>query len=115
MEVVPGSTARRPQIPLPVPPCSFECEWVLSATCVCLARGARLNAALLFLFSCASTVASQVEFEVEEIVGHRVIDGGQYEYFVKWIGFDHLENTWEPKENLLVRPPPPKRARGRTS
>merc|ERR1712013_598184 len=41
------------------------------------------------------------EYEVERIVGKRVVDGVT-EYFVKWKGWENEEDqTWEPKENLV--------------
>lgn len=39
------------------------------------------------------------EWEVEDIVRHRVIDGTM-KYEVKWEGWDSDDNTWEPEENL---------------
>lgn len=43
---------------------------------------------------------SQVEkYEVEEILDQQNVQG-QSKYLVKWKGYEHIENTWEPEENL---------------
>ena len=39
------------------------------------------------------------EYEVESIVDKRV-QKGKVEYQVKWKGWDHDDNTWEPVGNL---------------
>jgi len=42
-------------------------------------------------------------FEVECILGRRAVQtsgGPVFEYKIKWKGFDHSHNTWEPTENL---------------
>jgi len=39
------------------------------------------------------------EFEVEEIVQKKVLKG-KTQYLIKWKGYDHGDNTWEPEENL---------------
>eukprot|EP00171_Calliarthron_tuberculosum_P021835 IDg21835t1 len=39
------------------------------------------------------------EYEVEEILGHRTIRGKSM-YLIKWKGYGHHENSWEPEENL---------------
>ena len=39
------------------------------------------------------------EFEVEDIITHRVVNNGT-EYLVKWLGYPDSENTWEPDTNL---------------
>jgi hypothetical protein len=38
-------------------------------------------------------------YEVEELVDKKVTKSG-VRYFVKWTGYDHSQNTWEPKEHL---------------
>ena len=45
-------------------------------------------------------IEGQEEYEVEGIIDHR-IQKNQQQYFVKWKGYDHYENSWEPEENLL--------------
>jgi hypothetical protein len=42
------------------------------------------------------------EFEVKKILDHRQygIQASENEYLVKWLGYDDLENTWEPETNL---------------
>ncbi len=39
------------------------------------------------------------EFEVECIVGYRVVYG-RIAYLVKWMGYPASENTWEPPHHL---------------
>ncbi len=40
-------------------------------------------------------------FQVEAIQNHRKRGKG-YQYFVKWVGFDEVHNTWEPRTSFLV-------------
>ncbi|KAF9349352.1 hypothetical protein BGX26_012320 [Mortierella sp. AD094] len=50
-----------------------------------------------------STNASPIEeeYEVEAIVGLRdILPGQKPQFFVKWIGYADIHNTWEPIENL---------------
>ncbi|CAG7708751.1 unnamed protein product, partial [Allacma fusca] len=42
---------------------------------------------------------SDEEWDVEEIVDHRIIDG-KIQYLVKWMHWPKTNNTWEPPENL---------------
>ena len=39
------------------------------------------------------------DFEVEKIL-NRKKSKGQWQYLVRWAGFDETEDTWEPIENL---------------
>jgi hypothetical protein len=41
----------------------------------------------------------EAEYEVEQIIDKRQ-KGKKIEYLVKWKGYNHDENTWEPKKNL---------------
>jgi hypothetical protein len=41
----------------------------------------------------------ETEYEVEEILDSQTIDG-QLMYLVKWKGYDHSEDSWEPTSNL---------------
>ncbi|ODM89248.1 Heterochromatin protein 1 [Orchesella cincta] len=40
------------------------------------------------------------EYVVEEILKKRIGADGKPEYFLKWEGYGHDENTWEPRENI---------------
>ncbi|XP_031639163.1 heterochromatin protein 1-like [Contarinia nasturtii] len=41
-----------------------------------------------------------MEFEVEKILKKRFNENQEFEYLLKWVGFDKSENSWEPKNNL---------------
>ncbi|KAI9311665.1 hypothetical protein BX666DRAFT_1881535 [Dichotomocladium elegans] len=36
------------------------------------------------------------EYEVEAIVAHKVYRSNAVKYYIKWVGYDSKENTWEP-------------------
>lgn len=40
------------------------------------------------------------QYVVEKIIDCRINSQGVKEYFLKWIGYDDKDNTWEPEENL---------------
>jgi hypothetical protein len=42
---------------------------------------------------------SENEYIVEKILDKRIEDG-IVEYYIKWEGYDDIESTWEPMENL---------------
>ena len=44
-------------------------------------------------------IDGEEEYEVEGILNHRPRNG-KTEYYVKWKGYDHEENSWEPEELL---------------
>ena len=44
-------------------------------------------------------IDSQEEWEVEEVLNEQKINGQPY-YLIKWKGFNHSKNTWEPTRNL---------------
>ena len=39
-------------------------------------------------------------YEVETVLQHRVTNKGDYEYMVKWVGYDTEANSWEPEKGL---------------
>ncbi len=39
------------------------------------------------------------DYEVESILDKRTVSG-QVQYLIKWKGYEHVDNTWEPVENL---------------
>ena len=43
------------------------------------------------------------QFVVEKVMKKRVGKGGQVEYFIKWQGYPHSENTWEPAQNCVSK------------
>ena len=46
-------------------------------------------------------VDGQEEYEVKQIVSHRIFGRNkQLQYLVKWQGYPSSDNTWEPAENL---------------
>jgi hypothetical protein len=45
-------------------------------------------------------IDDEPEYEVEEIIKHRNRGRG-HQYWVKWKGYPHLENTWESESNLI--------------
>lgn len=45
-------------------------------------------------------VPAPEEYVVEKIIDSRINDHGIKEYYLKWIGYDDKDNTWEPEENL---------------
>lgn len=42
---------------------------------------------------------SNQEFVVQSILDHEVRDGKDF-YLVKWVGYPHSQNTWEPEDNF---------------
>ena len=44
-------------------------------------------------------IEGEEEFEVKAIISHRKRGNG-HQYLVKWKGYPHSDNTWEPTTNL---------------
>ena len=42
-------------------------------------------------------IAGDLEYEVEQVIDY---DTGRKKYLVKWLGYGHESNTWEPEKNL---------------
>lgn len=41
------------------------------------------------------------EYEVEEVLGKRIFEGGLIQYKIKWKDFDEEHCTWEPLSHLV--------------
>jgi hypothetical protein len=44
-----------------------------------------------------------LEYKVERVLGHREVKRGKQirkEFLVKWLGYEHEHNTWEPGKHL---------------
>ncbi|CAD6185825.1 unnamed protein product [Caenorhabditis auriculariae] len=52
----------------------------------------------------ATQESEEPEYEVEEIIKHRHNRKGVLEYFVKWRGFEHDDDSWVPVENMADGP-----------
>eukprot|EP01046_Picozoa_sp_COSAG06_P054653 COSAG06_NODE_9801_length_1813_cov_3.014002_2_plen_474_part_01 len=63
------------------------------------ARAARLAAAAALQDSATKIKVEPGEFEVEDIVDKRTVDGAS-QYLVKWVGYAAKDSTWEPVEYL---------------
>jgi len=44
-------------------------------------------------------IDGEFEYEVEAILSHRFKRGNKIEYLVRWKGYGHEYDTWEPEEN----------------
>ncbi len=47
---------------------------------------------------------TSTEYEVQAILNRRFTKNDNIQYFVKWVGWAHEHNTWQPLENLLGSP-----------
>jgi hypothetical protein len=48
-------------------------------------------------------IDDSLEYEVERVLGHRKVKSGKQigkEFLVKWLGYEHEHNTWEPEKHL---------------
>lgn len=43
------------------------------------------------------------EYDVEKILEHRVVEGGEIQYFIKWLDYPCDQSTWEP-ESIIQAP-----------
>jgi len=48
------------------------------------------------------TKKPRLSFEVERILAERQGKAGSPEYLVKWAGYDHHDNTWEPEASFKI-------------
>jgi hypothetical protein len=44
-------------------------------------------------------IDGEYEYEVEAILSHRFKRGNKLEFLVRWLGYGHEHDTWEPEEN----------------
>ncbi len=42
-------------------------------------------------------------YVVEKILNKRLLENGEMEYFLKWLGYEEDEATWEPEENVFCK------------
>ena len=42
-------------------------------------------------------IAGEMEYEMEQVLSY---DGRRKKFLVKWLGYGHENNTWEPEKNL---------------
>jgi hypothetical protein len=49
-------------------------------------------------------IEGELEFEVEAILSHRFTRGGNLEFLVRWLGYGHDHDTWEPEANCANCP-----------
>ena len=49
-------------------------------------------------------IDGELEYEVEAVLAHREKKGRgrqiKREYLIKWVGYEDINNTWEPEDNL---------------
>ena len=55
-----------------------------------------------FLDRAGSLMADDI-YVVEKILGKRVLESGEVEYFLKWLGYDEDDATWEPEDNVFCK------------
>jgi len=42
-------------------------------------------------------------YVVEKILDKRILPNGQIEFFLKWFGYDEIDATWEPEDNVFCK------------
>ena len=47
-------------------------------------------------------MSNEVYYNIEKILDRRKVNGGKYEYKIKWEGYPMSESTWEPMKNLMT-------------
>jgi hypothetical protein len=46
-------------------------------------------------------IEGDFEYEVEAILSHRFLRGNKLEFLVRWLGYGHEHDTWEPEANCV--------------
>ena len=50
--------------------------------------------------TCTTDQSAQDVYQVEKILRQRHLNG-EHQFLMKWLGFPHSQNTWEPASNII--------------